>query len=116
MFLNDVFCIGAYHGTDRFNRFIWDVIQIKIGSGKGGILGDDGVTSVDFTIPSVWGNDESSGYEVPVRLYYPSDFKEGDTPLPVIIYFHGGGFVLVSKDDLFYDMYDYSIFYFAFLC
>lgn len=35
--------------------------------------------------------------EVPVRIYHPLD-TEADTCLPVLIYFHGGGFVLCDLD------------------
>jgi hypothetical protein len=98
---------GAWYGTDRFNRFFWDIAQIKVGPGSGGILGADGITSVDLDLPSVWKQDNSS-VRVPIRLYYPEYLTSAGTEekkrLPVLLYFHGGGFVFISNDDLFYDM------------
>jgi len=44
-------------------------------------------TVTDRTIPG-------PGVEVPVRVYRP----EGDGPHPVVVYFHGGGFVLGTLD------------------
>jgi acetyl esterase len=41
----------------------------------------------NFAIPRVGG-------EIPVRLYTP----EGDEPLPVLVFFHGGGWVLGNLD------------------
>ncbi|GAK07172.1 alpha/beta hydrolase [Geomicrobium sp. JCM 19038] len=37
---------------------------------------------------------ESEGYTIPVRVYQP----EGTTPQPVLLYFHGGGWVLGDLD------------------
>ncbi|EZH66364.1 hypothetical protein DH09_10550 [Bacillaceae bacterium JMAK1] len=37
---------------------------------------------------------ESEGYTIPVRVYQP----EGTTPQPVLVYFHGGGWVLGDLD------------------
>lgn len=36
------------------------------------------------------------GTELPVRIYHPLDAPDG--PLPVLVYFHGGGFVLCDLD------------------
>ena len=46
-----------------------------------------GVTSVDRQIPGPAG-------QLPVRIYTP----EGARPFPVVVYFHGGGWVLANKD------------------
>ncbi len=46
-----------------------------------------GVTSVDKTIPGPAGS-------LPVRIYTPS----GSGPFPVVVYFHGGGWVLADKN------------------
>jgi acetyl esterase len=46
-----------------------------------------GVTSVDKTIPGPAG-------QLPVRIYTP----EGSGPFPVVVYFHGGGWVLADKN------------------
>ncbi|GAB3450797.1 alpha/beta hydrolase [Phycicoccus ginsengisoli] len=43
------------------------------------------------------------GYEVPLRLYRPRALKDTDTDAPVVVFFHGGGFVegnVVSYDPL----------------
>jgi acetyl esterase len=45
---------------------------------------DEAVPTDDRTIPGPAGND------IPVRVYRP----QSDTPLPVVVYFHGGGFVI----------------------
>lgn len=80
---------------------MWEIVQIKIPSGSGGILSYLGnVTSVDLEIPSVWKRDIN--YKVPVRMYYPTNMTKEET-LPVLIYFHGGGFVFISNDDIFFD-------------
>jgi acetyl esterase len=34
------------------------------------------------------------GYEIPLRLYRPRSLKDTDTDTPVIVFLHGGGFVL----------------------
>lgn len=36
--------------------------------------------------------------EIPVRIYQPLDPATADTGLPVLVYFHGGGFVLCDLD------------------
>ena len=46
-----------------------------------------GVTSVDRTLPGPKGS-------LPVRIYTPS----GKGPFPMIVYFHGGGWVLADKN------------------
>ncbi len=46
-----------------------------------------GVTSVDRTLMGAKG-------ELPVRIYTP----EGKGPFPVVVYFHGGGWVLADKN------------------
>jgi acetyl esterase/lipase len=46
-----------------------------------------GVTSVDRTIPGPAG-------ALPVRIYTP----EGAGPFPVVVYYHGGGWVIANKD------------------
>jgi len=45
---------------------------------------EDAVPTQDRTVPGPAGN------EIPVRIYRP----QSDTPLPVVVYFHGGGFVI----------------------
>lgn len=46
-----------------------------------------GVTTVDRTIAGAAG-------QLPARIYTP----EGNGPFPVVVYFHGGGFVIADKD------------------
>lgn len=46
-----------------------------------------GVTSKDTTIPGPAGN-------LPVRIYTP----DGKGPFPVVVYYHGGGWVIASKE------------------
>ena len=46
-----------------------------------------GVTSVDREIPGAAGN-------LPVRIYTP----DGTGPFPVVVYFHGGGWVIADKE------------------
>ena len=46
-----------------------------------------GVTSMDTTIPSAAG-------ALPVRVYTPT----GSGPFPVVVYFHGGGWVIANKE------------------
>ncbi|MHC5721893.1 MAG: alpha/beta hydrolase, partial [Nostoc sp.] len=45
-----------------------------------------GVTSVDREIPGAAGN-------LPARVYTPA----GKGPFPVVVYFHGGGWVIADK-------------------
>ncbi len=45
----------------------------------------------NFTIPGLSG-------EIPIRTYAPSCAPESSTPLPVLVYFHGGGWVLGDLD------------------
>lgn len=49
---------------------------------------DPAVSSVDRTIPGPGGS-------LPVRIYTP---KSGAGPFPVVVYFHGGGWVIADKD------------------
>jgi acetyl esterase len=49
---------------------------------------DPAVASVDRTIPGPAG-------PMPVRIYTP---KDAAGPLPVIVYYHGGGWVIANKD------------------
>ena len=46
-----------------------------------------GVTSVDRSIPGAAGS-------IPTRVYTP----EGAGPFPVVVYYHGGGWVIANKD------------------
>ena len=46
-----------------------------------------GVTSADFTIPG-------AAVPLPVRIYTPA----GAGPFPLVVYFHGGGWVLADKN------------------
>jgi acetyl esterase len=46
-----------------------------------------GVTSMDSTIPGPAGT-------LPIRVYTPS----GSGPFPVVVYYHGGGWVIANKD------------------
>lgn len=48
---------------------------------------EPGVTSTDAAVPGPAG-------PLPVRIYTP----EGEGPFPVVVYFHGGGWVVGSKD------------------
>jgi len=45
----------------------------------------------DITIPG-------DGLEIPARIYWPKGLDKQQTPLPVIVYFHGGGFVVGSVE------------------
>ena len=47
-----------------------------------------GVTSVDRTIPG------GAGQAMPTRIYTP----DGAGPFPVVVYYHGGGWVIANKD------------------
>jgi acetyl esterase len=49
---------------------------------------DPAVSSVDRTIPGPAGS-------LPVRIYTP---KSGPGPFPVVVYYHGGGWVIANKD------------------
>ncbi len=49
---------------------------------------DPAVASVDRTIPGPAG-------PLPVRIYTP---KSGTGPFPVVVYYHGGGWVIANKD------------------
>lgn len=49
---------------------------------------DPAVASVDRTIPGAAG-------PLPVRIYTP---KSGSGPFPVVVYYHGGGWVIANKD------------------
>jgi len=49
---------------------------------------DPAVASVDRTIPGPDG-------PLPVRIYTP---KSGNGPFPVVVYYHGGGWVIANKD------------------
>ncbi|MHC5721895.1 MAG: alpha/beta hydrolase, partial [Nostoc sp.] len=46
-----------------------------------------GITSQDTTIPGPGGS-------LPVRVYTPA----GTGPFPLVVYFHGGGWVIADKD------------------
>ena len=49
---------------------------------------DPAVASTDRTIPGPMG-------ELPVRIYRP---RSGAAPFPVVVYYHGGGWVIANKD------------------
>ena len=51
---------------------------------------DDGVTTKDISIPGPGGGN-------PARVYTPSASRAGK-PLPVIVYYHGGGWVIADLD------------------
>ena len=53
--------------------------------------GDTRVETEDRTIPDV------EGSALPIRIYRPS-FRFGDSALPTLVYFHGGGHVVGSID------------------
>lgn len=94
---------GAYHGSKGFNRWLWNLSQIQVTAGDSGILGSyRDIRSEDFDIPSVWKRDAivAPQYSVGIRFYRP---KKAVGPLPVVVWFHGGGFVIGGRDDMFYD-------------
>ncbi len=64
--------------------------RVQYGEMVAAVCGDPptGAVTRDGTIPGPAG-------EIPMRLYRPGDLEE---PLPVLIYFHGGGFVIGSPD------------------
>ncbi|MBW0011896.1 alpha/beta hydrolase [Mycobacterium sp.] len=49
-------------------------------------------------LPEVQVEDRTIGYgdltDIPVRIYWPSGEDELDRPLPVVVFYHGGGFAL----------------------
>ncbi|MCR8560814.1 alpha/beta hydrolase [Mucilaginibacter sp. BJC16-A38] len=73
------------HGYDKLNRFRPEQTRemMKLAPQN------ENPTVVGQVINMVIEQDE-----IPVRIYIP----EGDGPFPVISYFHGGGFVLMSLD------------------
>ena len=36
--------------------------------------------------------------DIPVRIYWPPQAEDADTPLPVVVFYHGGGFALGDLD------------------
>ena len=55
-----------------------------------GLMPKERVTRIqDITIPS-------EDFDIPARVYWPKSAKESKAPLPVIVYYHGGGFCLGS--------------------
>lgn len=53
----------------------------------------------DVRIPGVNSDGEADGqHEVPARVYWPAKAIHAAQPLPVIVYYHGGGFVVGSVD------------------
>lgn len=49
------------------------------------------VTAQDMTYPA-------AETQLPVRIYMPDDIDDNDRPLPVVVYYHGGGFVIADID------------------
>jgi acetyl esterase len=41
---------------------------------------------------------EGADGDIPARVYWPDGYEEGGEPLPVIVYFHGGGWVVATID------------------
>ncbi len=41
---------------------------------------------------------ESAGTTLPIRVYSPQDGARNGKPLPVVVYFHGGGWVIANMD------------------
>lgn len=62
--------------------------RAQIDAGSGALPGEPVASVEDRTIPGPDDND------IPVRIYRPSDA----TDLPVVVYLHGGGFVLCGLD------------------
>lgn len=50
---------------------------------------------VDPTVGVTFGTAPArDGYEIPLRIYRPRAIRAGDTDVPVVVWFHGGGWVL----------------------
>jgi len=62
--------------------------RAQIVAGSGALQGDEVASVEDRLVPGPDGN------EIPIRVYRPSDAAD----LPVVVYFHGGGFVLCGLD------------------
>jgi acetyl esterase len=56
---------------------------------EGKTVSMDGVKTQDLTYPTAGGTQ-------PIRIYTPT--KAGSGPLPVVVYYHGGGFVIATID------------------
>ena len=102
---------GAYYGEGiKFNRQLWDFFQLRVPSGLHGFFEKDNVLSIDIEIPSIWKKDEGTGYKIPARLFFPENIHQHfnndsfSEKYPVLVYYHGGGFVLLQNEDLFFDL------------
>lgn len=60
--------------------------------------------AISFALPveEVYKTEElvipANGAELPARVYWPESARQLEPPLPVIVFFHGGGFVVGSVD------------------
>lgn len=57
----------------------------------------DGVSTHDVTL--------DAARNLSLRLFIPSTAADASSPVPVIVYFHGGGFVYMSPGSVFYDAF-----------
>jgi len=65
-----------------------DAVKALLTKGGKSAAPDPAVSSIDRTIPGPAG-------PLPIRIYTP---KVGTGPFPVVVYYHGGGWVIANKD------------------
>lgn len=64
-----------------------------------GLLPTEAVSKTeDVRIPGINSQGEADGNEIPARIYWPAKAVHAAQPLPVMVYYHGGGFVVGSVD------------------
>ncbi|GAB3102125.1 alpha/beta hydrolase [Aestuariicella hydrocarbonica] len=69
-------------------------LPVNLIYGLSGTLPKETVSKTeDITIPG-------DGVDIPARIYWPAstELSSADTPLPIMVYYHGGGFVVGSVD------------------
>lgn len=64
-----------------------DAVKAVLADRGAGTAPDAGVTAADRMISGAAG-------QIPARIYTP----EGDGPFPIVVYYHGGGWVIANKD------------------
>ncbi|KAK9095804.1 hypothetical protein Sjap_021301 [Stephania japonica] len=79
---------------DSINRTVMNLFNVRA---KPNAKPVKGVIATDVTVDpttDLW-----------FRLYTPSDHLDNDTSLPVVVFFHGGGFSFLSADFIYYDLF-----------
>eukprot|EP01018_Ginkgo_biloba_P007959 Gb_39438 [translate_table: standard] len=98
---------SKFRNHGRIDRRLGDILEPKVPASE---IPSYGVSTKDIMIDDINNSNNNNYNGVWVRLYSPvmpeqTDSSMDQLHLPIVFYFHGGGFVAFSASCLFYDIF-----------